>query len=254
VFSYKQILLIAASILVVSCVSTVPKKSTKVDSKKAYESNIKLGMGYLQKGDRDSALRAFSKALDLNKRSADAYQGLALVHQVNGEFVLAEKQFKKALTLKSGFSRASIELSYASFLYSQERYKEAIPLLEKAGADINYSGREKALYMLGLTLIEMGETKRAIASFEHVSNLNSRHAGSAIELAEHYLLKEDYPNAKRYLDQFSSNARQSSRSLWVGIRLERIFDNKDKVASYALALKNLHPYSKEYLEYKKTLQ
>ena len=33
-----------------------------------------------------------------------------------------------------------------------------------------------------------------------------------------------------------------------------IFGNKDKEASYALALRNLHPYSQEYLEYKKALQ
>ena len=74
---------------------------------------------------------------------------------------------------------------------------------------------------------------------------------AAIELAELYFEDRVYPDAKKYLDIFGANSRQSARSLWLGIRLERIFGNKDKEASYALALKNLHPYSKEYLEYKR---
>ncbi|HEY0894045.1 MAG TPA: type IV pilus biogenesis/stability protein PilW, partial [Cellvibrio sp.] len=42
-------------------------------------------------------------------------------------------------------------------------------------------------------------------------------------------------------------------ALLLGIRLERVFGNKDKEASYLLVLKNRFPYSKEYLEYKQTM-
>ena len=66
--------------------------------------------------------------------------------------------------------------------------------------------------------------------------------------------KGEFADAKRFLDVYSRNARQSARSLWLGIRIERIFGNKDKEASYALALKNLHPYSREYLEYKNLIE
>ena len=65
--------------------------------------------------------------------------------------------------------------------------------------------------------------------------------------------EKDYSAAKRYLDQYLAIAKSSPKSLWLGIRIERIFNNKDKEASYILALKNLYPYSKEYLEYKTLL-
>jgi len=48
---------------------------------------------------------------------------------------------------------------------------------------------------------------------------------------------------------FESIADSSARSLMLGIRLERVFGNKDKEASLALRLKNKFPYSKELLDY-----
>ena len=234
----------------VGCVSTVDLSGPKKDPRKATEANVKLGMSYLQTGNRDRALRAFSKAQELDPKSAEAMQGLALVHQLNGENALAEQKFKKALKLRSDFSRSSIELSYARFLYEDKRYSEALKYLEKASNDISYPSRGTALYLIGLCSLKSGDLVRAKGSFEHALNLNGRNAPAAIELAELYLDEKNYSSAKRYLDQFFANARQSPRSLLLGIKLERIFGNKDKEASYALALKNLHPYSKEYLEYK----
>lgn len=237
--------------LLSSCVSNIDTGAPKVDKQKALEAHVKLGMNYLQKGDRDRAQRSFAKAQELDSRSAEAMQGVALVHQINGELELAEEKFKKALKLRADFSMASIELSYARFLYAAERYDEAIGFLEAASSDINYPSRVNALYLLGLCSLQLGDRVRAIGSFEHALNINPRYAPAAIELAELYFEDRVYPDAKKYLDIFGANSRQSARSLWLGIRLERIFGNKDKEASYALALKNLHPYSKEYLEYKR---
>ncbi|HEY7884529.1 MAG TPA: type IV pilus biogenesis/stability protein PilW, partial [Cellvibrionaceae bacterium] len=44
-------------------------------------------------------------------------------------------------------------------------------------------------------------------------------------------------------------ARPVPQVLLLGIKIERIFGNNDKEASYALMLKNLYPYSPENLEY-----
>jgi len=43
----------------------------------------------------------------------------------------------------------------------------------------------------------------------------------------------------------------SAEALWLGIQLERVFNNQDAEASWAIQLKNNYPYSKEYLEYQK---
>jgi len=251
---FKFSLVLALFMFLSACVSNIESTAPKVDKQKALEAHVKLGMNYLQKGDRDRAQRSFTKAQELDYKSAEAMQGIALVHQINGELDLAEEKFKKALKLRADFSMASIELSYARFLYKAARYDEALGYLVAASGDINYPSRVNALYLLGLCSLELSDRVRAVGSFEHALNISPRFAPAAIELAELSFEDRSYPDAKKYLDAYGANARQSARSLWLGIRLERIFGNKDKEASYALALKNLHPYSKEYLDYKNSLK
>src|SRR5690606_27000557 len=91
---------------------------------------------------------------------------------------------------------------------------------------------------------------RAESALKHALTLDPSQDRAMIELAEIYFNQENYAEAKRYLDMYGKTTRHSARSLWLGIRLERIFGNRDQEASYALALKNLHPYSQEYLQYR----
>jgi len=234
------------------CVTVTSKPKVKIDKKRILESNVKLGMAYLRQDRRDSALRAFTKALDVDKNSPEANQGMALIHHVNGESKEAEQRFKLALKATPDASKSDIEFTYARFLEEQKRTDEAFVFFERASKDLAYGRRADALFHLGLTAEKLGDEVRALASFEHALNISPKFAPAALELADRSFAQRDYPNAKKYLDIFARNARQSARSLWLGIRLERIFGNQDKEASYALALKNLHPYSREFLEYKKT--
>ena len=108
--------------------------------------------------------------------------------------------------------------------------------------------------MVGRSALILGDKARAKGSFEYALNLSPRLASASLELADMYFQQRDYASAKKHLDQFSSSSKHTPRSLWLGIRIERVFENKDKEASYALALKNLHPYSKEYLDYKNYIE
>lgn len=243
---------LAVLVALAGCVSTIEEKSRGIDKQQALEAHLELGLTYLQKRDRDRALRAFTEAHKLDPRSAEAWQGIALVHQLNGENEQADEKFQKALKSKPTFSMSNIEMSYAQFLYENNRCDDAKQILEKARRDISFPNRPNALYMLGLCALKSNDQSLAKGTFEHTLNLNSRHVGAAIELADLAFANREYSEAKKYLDTYSTNARKkNARSLWLGIRIERIFGNRDKEASYAIALKNLHPYSNEYLEYKR---
>lgn len=237
-----------------ACVTTIDKPERKVDEKKALAANVRLGMQYLQKGDRDNAIRSFTKALELDSRSGEANQGMALVHQLNGEHELAEDRFKKALRGRADFSRAGIEYSYGRFLADNGRCEDAFEYFESASKEVTYTGRANALVALGICANKLGDVARAKAAFEYALNLNKRIPAASLELAEISFAERDYAASKKYLDQFAATTRQTPRSLWLGIRLERIFGNKDKEASFAMALKNLYPYSKEYLDYKNLIE
>ena len=61
----------------------------------------------------------------------------------------------------------------------------------------------------------------------------------------------DFTAAHRYYGQFRQwSPRQTPRSLELGIRLARVYDDQDAEASYALVLKSMYPTSKQYLDYR----
>ncbi len=243
------VFLMTLSWLVSACVTTTNRPEQIIDLKKAEATHVQAGLSYLRQQDRESARRHFYKALKMNAKSAGALNGLALVHQFEGNADEADQHFRKALSIESDFSLA--RNNYGAFLYQQKRYVEAEKQLAIVVKDYTYSRRTMALLNLGRTQLKLNKDAEAEQSFKQVLKINYRVPMAQLELADLYFKQKNYTNAKFYLDQFSSSAQATPRSLWIGIRIERIYGNKDKEASYALALKNLHPYSAEYLEYKK---
>jgi type IV pilus assembly protein PilF len=250
----KFTLVFVVSMIVLSgCVAAgkTGKAKGQVDKVKALELHIQLAKGYIDKGNREAARHHLRKAAEIDKDSADATEALARLYQLEGEPELAEGTFKKALKRKKNFTLANN--NYGVFLYGQKRYEEALAQFELAASDLDYDGRASALVNVGRAALSLGKNERATAAFEHATVLNRRLAEPYIELAELSFQKQDYADAKKYLDKYQSQEQHSARSLFLAVRLERVFGNKDQEASYLLLLKNRFPYSREYLEYKQTM-
>jgi len=235
-----------------ACVETQDISSRVVDRDRAVDDFVSLGMAYLQRGNRDASRRNFEKALDLKPTAKQAHNGMGLLYQINGELALAESSFGRAIRSDSNYSQARV--NYGAFMYQQQRYQEAYDQFKLASEDLSYEQRALALTYLGRAALQLGNLERAQSAFEHSLSIDRNQSLAQIELAEINFDRKEYPLAKKYLDQYMSSEKSSARSLWLGIRLERIFGNKDKEASYVLALKNLHPYSNEYLAYKNLLE
>ena len=221
-----------------------------MNPEKALETHIKLGLGYLGENNLDSARFHLNKASEIAPRDVGVLNGRALLFQLEGEPELAEKSFKAALREDKAFTQG--RLNYATFLYNKERYAEAYEHYEIASEDLNYDRRTVALYGVGISAQKIGREERAVAAFKQSVLLQRNMSPAHIELADYYLREKDYALAKKHLTLFETYSRPSARSLWLGIQIERVFGNKDKEASQALSLRNLFPYSKEYLEFKKS--
>lgn len=250
---YRSIFLFAIMIgALAGCVTTTNRAPVNTDA--AHDKRVELGMKYLEAGKRDNARWQFSKALEMKKNSPRAYHGIALLHQANGEMDHAEEQFKKALRYADPKEISPIRVSYGRYLMETGEAKRACEYFEKAAEDFDYQSRPEALYFAGQCAQKTGNTARVKPAYEHALNLSPKFVPPMVELAEIYFQEGEYAKSKRLLSRFEKIAKPTSASLWLGVRIERIFGNKDKEASYALALKNLHPYSKEYLEYRRTLE
>lgn len=255
-----SMMLLASGIGCTTSTTTTTRSLTMVNSEAEKKNNraqalnnyVQLGIGYLTKGERSKARFNFRKALEIDERSAPAHSGLALLYQFEKENELAEQHFRKALQYDPEHTMG--RNNFAVFLYRLERYEEAHALFTEVVADVNYPRRARAYVSLGLAAERLGRIEEAKQAWDKAITLDSRMTKAHIELAEVYFREGDLPRAKRHLDQHRRLTGPTARALWLAIRVERGFGNKDGEASKALALEELFPYSQEYLEYKEWLQ
>lgn len=247
---------VLATLLAAGCATKVETKGggrlKPIAMDQALQDHIQLGLSYVGEGNRDSARHHLVKALEIDPRSPGAHNGMALLYQMEQENTLAEKHYKRAIGYDRNFTRA--RNNYGVFLVQQERLDEASEQFRRVTDDTGYGLRAQAFVNLGIVASRLGRQDEAVQAWNRAVVLNPRLAQPYLELAEYHVARDDYPEAGRYLAAFDSLAMPSARSLWLGLRIEHRFGNKDAVASKALALSKLFPYSQENLEYQEWLR
>lgn len=85
-------------------------KSCK-DEKIILKSRLLLGQIYLENGDFEEAEKEFDFILEKNENSADAYYGLGVIYENQGDLVKARSEWRKALQIQSNHAGALKKLS-----------------------------------------------------------------------------------------------------------------------------------------------
>ncbi len=96
------------------------------DARKEFSEGVKAS----KKGDHQSALNHFQKAVSIDPELADGYNNLGSAHAALGQLEQAAKQFQNAIDLVPDHSLAVANLSVA--LCKMERYPEAEQLARRA--------------------------------------------------------------------------------------------------------------------------
>jgi type IV pilus assembly protein PilF len=242
------LLLLAASLLA-GCVSTgnVDPMKTNEGRDEARSAYVQLGIGYLQQGQTERAKVPLKKALELDSSDADAHAALALVFQIEMEPKLADEHFRKALSVRRDDAR--LLNNYGSFLFEQQRYAEAMERYTQASQDSLYPERSRVFENLGLTALQLKQREQAKAYFERSLRLNSRQPRALMEMAQLSYEDKHYVPARGYYESYLALAPQDARSLLLGVRLAKIFEERDIAASLGLQLKRLYPGTPEYKQY-----
>ncbi|WP_313517272.1 type IV pilus biogenesis/stability protein PilW [Pseudomonas sp.] len=231
------------------CVSTghVDPMKTAKGRDQARDAYIQLGIGYLQQGDTERAKSPLKSALELDPSNADAHTALALVFQTQMEPKLADEHYRKALAERGNDPR--ILNNYGGFLFEQKDYKQAYQRFEQASADTLYGERSRVFENLGMTALALNQRDLAKQHFERALRLNNQQPRALFEMAQMSYEDKEYVPARAYYQRFSSLAPQNARTLLLGIRLARVYEDRDTAASYGLQLKRLYPGSPEYKQY-----
>jgi len=236
------------------CISTTESVFTEEASpEKALERRVELARNYIGEGNWESAKRNLQLAYDIDPNNAEVHEAFALVYQSTGEYELAEENFKQAIKLDRNFSRA--RNNYAAFLFGQERYPEAEVQLNFVVKDTLYSARPSAFVNLGLCRQKLFNPQGAEEAFVRALSMDRTNRIALLEVATIRFDAGDYVNAGKYYDTYKTVARQqSSRGLWLGIRLAQATGDRNAEGSYGLALSNRYPNSAEYEAYQRTKQ
>lgn len=242
-------LLLLSAGLLAGCVSTGKIDPLKTDQgrQEARDAYIQLGLGYLQQGSTERAKVPLKKALELDASDADAHAALALVFQTEMEPELADQHYRKAIAQRPGDAR--ILNNYGSFLYEQKRYQEAYERFQQAAADNMYAERSRVYVNLGLTALQLNQPELASRHLQKSLRLDSKQPRALLEMALLSYESKDYVAARAYYKSFSQLSEQNPRSLLLGTRLAKIFQNRDESATLGLQLKRLYPGTREYQQY-----
>ncbi|RKZ69349.1 MAG: type IV pilus biogenesis/stability protein PilW [Gammaproteobacteria bacterium] len=205
--------------------------------------NLKLGIGYMNEGLFEKALEKLNRARDAAPDYPPIYNALGVLHQKLGYYDVAEENFKIAINLIPDYSSALN--NYGLLLCLTQRYEEADQLFLQAVHNPLYATPELAYNNAGTCALKNGQTQLAEKYFLQALNRNPRVGPALIQMAEISYEQGNYMPARDYLGRYLQSSRHTSKSLWLGIQIERQLGDKDAVSSYALLLNNRYSESEE---------
>jgi len=239
----------------VACVTEVSGTLTgELDKEKAVDTSLRAGVAYLRKGDTSNAYRHLQRSLSIEPKSAEVNNAMAMLYRYDKDKENEELFLKKALRYDAKYAPA--QNNYGAFLYRHGDYEAALKHLKKAAGDVGYDKRWQSFLNIGYCYTKLTRSIDAEQAFRRAINEKSDHhlPSANLELADILYERSHYVKAAKQLAVFAESAKPSPRSLWLGIRLARILNEKDKLASYELALRKLFPDSEEYEQYKGSMK
>ena|GEM_PF-1051289 len=182
-----------------------------------------LGHHYLGRGKLDKAKVSFNKALKLDKRSADALFGLAVIAQNEGSDRDAEKRLKRVLAIEPGHAQARTDLG--CMYVRAGKFKTAKTHLERATKDEPRMGG--AWYCLAFVNNFLLEGKKgedaALTAFKKAVKVQPDLAEAHFKIGEILLKRGDKPGAKLAFAAAVKADRKHEKAL---VELERLSNVK----------------------------
>lgn len=241
-------------LMLVGCVTSGETRfSENADEEQALKKYTELGLRYIQQGKTVEAKRPLKRALEIDPKSPEVHNALAILFQAEKEPALAESHFSKAL--QYGPDETRIRNNYAAFLYSEKRYADACDQLEQAATDSLYENRSSVYENLGVCYLQIAQKEKALAAFDRAIDINDGQARALLESALLHFANGQVAISQRHHIQYQRLVRlryapNTPRSLALGVKLARLNGDKNREASYLLMLKNMFPESGEYQQIK----
>ena len=237
--------LVLMSLINIGCATTGQGGSDYLNRSGASPADvyIKLGVGYMARGNDAAALENLKKAIKVDGYSSRAQGVIAVLYEKLKEPELAERHFKRALSLESG--NASAHNNYGRFLCKRGQHNKAAGHFEQAYGNPLNPKQGLALLNAGQCELSVGHFDKAEVLFRRALKINPKTASALLNMAKIRFKKGNYLSVRAYLQRFREVSYHNAESLWMGIQSEHELGQQDAVAGYVITLRSKFPDSEE---------
>jgi len=210
------------------------------------ETNVKLGVGYFQQGNYEYALRKFRKALEIDDNLPNGHYAIALLYDRLGKPKAAVRHFERAIELNPQYSDA--HNAYGAFLCRKKDFVGADKAFKKALSNPLFRSHSLVRINAGLCAMRAGKPEEAQDYFRNLLKGEPNNPTALFQMAKINYDSERYLQARGYLQRYDSASKHTAQTLLLGVKIERILGDKNKLAKYALILQRKFPDSDEAQE------
>jgi type IV pilus assembly protein PilF len=235
----RALLLAGLSALLLACTSAQERQ----DLHDASDINVRLGVGYLQKGRLDDALVKLRKALEQASDNAQAHSSIALVYEQSGKQDEAREHYEEALDLnpEDGATRNN----YAALLCRSGEPQAAEPHFLRAIQTRGYRTRAQALENLGVCAMQIPDLEKAENYLRQALKIDPRLSKALLQMARLSAEKQQYLSGRAYLQRYQAVKSMTPAALWLGIHVEKKLGNAAQVSEYETRLLRRFPNARE---------
>ncbi|HHB92244.1 MAG TPA: type IV pilus biogenesis/stability protein PilW [Thioploca sp.] len=231
------------SLLINACTSINPEGNCSPKDKKNAELNVQLGIEYMRRGRNNIALQRLKKSLNFCPSFAKGHNAIAVLYERVAETKKAEFHYQQALKYEP--ENPDINSNYGQFLCRLNKWKEAEKHFLKAVSDPVYNLPEVPYTNAGICALHNQEIDKAEQYLRKALQNNVKFPRALYQMAVLKYKQNHYPQANDYLLRYLRVAKHTPQTLWLGIRIEKALNNRDKEASYILLLRKNFPDSAE---------
>lgn len=206
----------------------------------AAETQVNLGVGYMQRGNTELALERFEKALKFNPKSAVAYSSMGVLFEQIGRPELAEKNYRRAAELEP--KKGNVRNNFGQFLCRVGRYNDADIEFKAALGDPFYQTPAVAASNAGKCARAAGRMEAAETYLRLALKHDTNTTEAFLPLASLLFARGQSMNARAFLQRHeASGLEQSADFLKLAAQVEDKLGDSKAAAAYRERLSNEFP-------------
>ncbi len=206
----------------------------------AAETQVNLGVGYLQNGHTELALERFERALRFNPKCASAHTSMGVLYEQISQPELAEKNYRLATQLEP--KKGDVRNNFGQFLCRVGRYDEADAQFKSALADPFYKTPALAASNAGKCARAAGHLEAAEQYLRVALKQNPDMKEAFLPLAGLLFARGQSMNARAFLQRYeASGLLQDAEFLKLAVQVEEKLGDAKAAAAYRDRLSNEFP-------------